>query len=30
MENNDLDDVRLHATQTLEAVERNYNKISRG
>ncbi len=30
MENNDLDNVRLHATQTLDAVERNYNKISRG
>lgn len=30
MENNDLDDVRLHATQTFDAVERSYNKISRG
>ena len=30
MANNDLDDVRLHATQTFEAVERSYNKISRG
>lgn len=30
MENNDLDDVRLHATQTFNAVERSYNKISRG
>ena len=30
MENNDLDDVRLHATQAFEAVERSYNKIGRG
>ena len=30
MANNDFDDVRLHATQTFEAVERSYNKISRG
>jgi hypothetical protein len=30
MENNDLDDVRLHATQAFEAVERSYNKMSRG
>ncbi|MCQ2062241.1 MAG: hypothetical protein MJY99_02765 [Fibrobacter sp.] len=30
MENNDLDDVRLHATQAFEAVGRSYNKISRG
>ena len=30
MANNDLDDVRLHATQAFEAVERSYNKISRG
>lgn len=30
MSNNDLDDVRLHATQTFNAVERSYNKISRG
>ena len=30
MADNDLDDVRLHATQTFEAVERRYNKISRG
>lgn len=30
MANNDLDDVRLHATQTFEAVERSYNKIGRG
>ena len=29
MANNDLDDVRLHATQAFEAVERSYNKISR-
>ena len=30
MANNDLDDVRLHATQAFEAVERSYNKIGRG
>lgn len=30
MANNDFDDVRLHATQTFEAVERSYNKIGRG
>lgn len=30
MANNDLDDVRLHATQTIEAVGRSYNRISRG
>jgi len=30
MSNNDLDDVRLHATQTFEAVGRSYNKIGRG
>ena len=30
MAKNDLDDVRLHATQTFDAVERSYNKISRG
>lgn len=30
MANNDLDDVRLHATQTIEAVGRSYSKISRG
>jgi len=30
MANNDLDDVRLHATQTIDAVGRSYNKISRG
>jgi hypothetical protein len=30
MTNNDLDDVRLHATQAFEAVERSYNKIGRG
>lgn len=29
MPNNDLDDVRLHATQTFEAVERSYGRISR-
>ena len=29
MANNDLDDVKLHATQAFEAVERSYNKISR-
>ena len=29
MANNDLDDVRLHATQAIEAVERSFNKISR-
>ena len=29
MANNDLDDVRLHATQAFEAVERSFNKISR-
>ncbi len=28
MANNDLDDVRLHATQTFAAVGRSYNKIS--
>ena len=30
MASNDFEDVRLHATQTFEAVERSYNKISRG
>lgn len=30
MANNDLDDVRLHATQTINAVGRSYSKISRG
>ncbi|MBO7384053.1 MAG: hypothetical protein J6U07_05550 [Fibrobacter sp.] len=30
MANNDFDDVRLHATQTFAAVERQYNKIGRG
>ena len=30
MAKNDFDDVRLHATQAFEAVERSYNKISRG
>lgn len=30
MENNDLDDVRLHATKTFEAVKRGYNKIGSG
>ena len=30
MANNDFDDVRLHATQTFEAVERSYNNIGRG
>lgn len=30
MANNDLDDVRFHATQTFEAVGRSYSKISRG
>ena len=30
MASNDFEDVRLPATQTFEAVERSYNKISRG
>lgn len=30
MANNDFDDVRLHATQTIDAVGRSYSKISRG
>lgn len=30
MANNDLDDVKLHATQAFEAAERSYSKISRG
>ncbi len=28
--NNDLDDVRFHATQTFEAVGRSYSRIGRG
>lgn len=30
MANDDFDDVKLHATQTFEAVERSYNKLGRG
>ncbi len=30
MANNDLDDVRLHATQTINAVGRSYSNMSRG
>lgn len=30
MANNDLDDVKLHATQAIEAVGRSYSKISLG
>lgn len=29
MANDDFDDVKLHATQTFEAVERSYNKLGR-
>ncbi len=30
MANNDLDEVKFHATQTFEAVGRSYNRIGRG
>ncbi|SHK62392.1 hypothetical protein [Fibrobacter sp. UWEL] len=30
MANNDLDEVKFHATQTFEAVGRSFNKIGRG
>ncbi|MCF0220771.1 MAG: hypothetical protein HUK19_00610 [Fibrobacter sp.] len=30
MANNDLDEVKLHATQTIDAVGRSYNNMSRG